>query len=92
MYVAYERNKESILNEDYDSIEVESLNGYFYGSHHCPCHRKSDARKAGAIIENDECEGNRFLIHSITCDKAPGLNLYSEVFTEEQLEKMLVTS
>jgi hypothetical protein len=89
LYVAYEHEKESILNEEYDPVEAESLMGYFYGSHHCPCHRKADAKRAGAIVEDNECEGNRFLIHSITHDKVPDVILYSEVFDEDGLEEML---
>jgi hypothetical protein len=90
IYVAYE--DATTLDNEYNSIEVKSLMGYFYGSYHCACHRKHDAQKVGAIVENDECEGKRFLIYSITCDKLPDLNLYSEVLTEDELENLLVNN
>jgi hypothetical protein len=86
LYVAYDDScNESIFDEDYNTIEItlQSVMGYFYGSHYCPCHRKQDAKGAGAIVENDECEGDRFLIESITCPDLPNLILYSETISEE---------
>lgn len=92
IYVAYDQIEDIILDEDYNVIkdEIYCLMNYFYGCHHCPCHRKTFAKLAGAIIDEDcECEGDRFLIYSITSIDNPELNLYSEVLTEFELEESL---
>lgn len=106
LYVAYEHDaKAGALDTDFSWREwFTTLQGYFYGSHHCPCHRKDYAREAGAVVEYTEaekwadenggrdggyCSGDRFQIKSITCDGLPGLVLYSETMTEEELETIL---
>lgn len=87
MSVAYEpRNIETVQKEDYSFASCRSILSYFYGSHHCPCHRKQDAKNAGAIVLDEECEGNRFLIDKIECEN---LILFSETRTQEELEKEL---
>jgi hypothetical protein len=72
-----------------DSERITSLQDYFYSQHHCPCHRKSDAKAAGAVVPDSECEGSRFKIKSITCRDMPDVILYSETMTEEELENLL---
>lgn len=83
-----------LMDKDYNSLTVEGthLQAYFYGSHHCPCHRKQDAEKAGAHINDDRCEGRRFLIKEITCKELPGLILYSETFKTHELEELLTAT
>ena len=65
-----------------------TLQGYFYSEHHCSCHRKSAALQAGANTD-EECEGNRFLIERIEAPNLPGLVLYSETMSLEELEASL---
>jgi hypothetical protein len=91
MYAAYDdAGYNSILDQDWNCIDgLIGLQGYFYAEHYCPCHRKDYASDAGAIIENDECEGRRFLVRSITCEKLPDLILYSETMSEDELEALL---
>lgn len=60
-----------------------------YAEHHCPCHRKVDARGAGAVVADDDCEGKRFLIERIESPNLPGLVLYTETMTAEVLEASL---
>lgn len=51
MYVAYEHDghRDSVNGEDWNWIEVDTLMSYFYGCHHCPCHRKNDAHHQGGF-------------------------------------------
>ena len=88
IYCAFEKSPSTTLNKEYNLVEVWTLLAYFYGSHHCPCHRKADAKLAGAIVDDDECEGNRFLIERITPLNS-NLILVSEVYSLEELEEML---
>ncbi len=78
-----------LLNEAFEPVRLDSLQGYFYEEHHCPCHRKQDAAAWGAVVENDECEGKRFSIHEITTHDMPSLILMSETRTAEELEEIL---
>lgn len=65
-----------------------TLQDYLYGSHHCQCHRKCDAKDQGA--DTDEiCDGERFVIARIESPTLPGLILYSETLTETELEASL---
>lgn len=94
MYAAFEENG-YILDSEYQSVDGFSLMSYFYEEHHCPCHRHTDAVSSG-LRENDgtddfECEGQRFLIQSIT-PKDSKLILYSETMSEEELEEILSKS
>lgn len=74
-----------VADADGNVREVMSLHGYFYAEHYCPCNRKLDAQRSGAVVEDDECEGDRFRIRSITCPGLPGLVLYSETMDEGEL-------
>lgn len=65
-----------------------SLNQYFYGSHHCQCHRKCDAKAAGAVTD-EECEGERFMIERIVYKGLPDLILASETLDLVTLEEIL---
>jgi len=55
-----------------------SLTPYAYEDHYCSCHRKADARKAGADTD-DECDGYRFRVLSVESPSLPGLTLYTEM-------------
>lgn len=80
-----------IQDAQFDEVkDVRSLQAYFYGSHHCPCHRKQDAQEAGAVVEDEECEGKRFLIDKIWYPPLGELILWSETRTEEELEERLL--
>lgn len=72
--------------KDSEYLELNHLMPYVYGSHYCSCHRKTDARNAGAIVKNEDCEGNRFLIQSIMYQD---LILCSETMSIEELEAKL---
>lgn len=79
------------FDEDWNHLNatgVKALKEYFYNDHHCPCHRKQDARAAGADTD-EECEGDRFPILRIWWPGLPNLILYSEVLTSEELEQHL---
>lgn len=90
LYASYEKDEQPIvMTRNYEAAAAITLMGYFYGSHHCPCHRKADAKTAGAVVEDDECEGDRFTIYAITCDTIPDLILHSEILTEDLLEERL---
>jgi hypothetical protein len=93
LFVAYEHvdSSGSVLGEDWNQVDVESLMSYFYAMHHCPCHRKNDARHQGGVdVTDEECEGDRFPIARIVSVDVPDLILYSETLTEEQLEAALL--
>lgn len=77
-----------MLDADWNPVPAWTLLSYFYFHHHCPCHRKCDAKDLGADTD-EECEGDRFLIQSITCENFPKLVLYSETIGEEELEELL---
>lgn len=63
-----------------------TVHTYMYREHYCSCHRKADARSAGADTD-EECEGERFVVQSITApEHLPGLVLYSETRTAKELE------
>ncbi len=69
---------------------------YMFLEHYCACHRKIDALDAGADTD-EECEGERFLVRSITAPAhLPGLILYSETLTLDELnislERFLATT
>ncbi len=91
IYTAYEHdvNQYNVHDQDWAPRPSLSLMDYWYKDHHCPCHRKQDAKTAGAVVDNDECVGERFLLKSVR-DPKTGLILLSEVYTEEQLEEMLL--
>lgn len=86
-YLAYEHANCSDLPE-----ELSSLQAYFYGSHLCDCHRKT-ATWCQYPGQEDSCEGTRdnWMIESIVLAnmKGPGLILYSETMTLEELEASL---
>jgi hypothetical protein len=82
-------NLPGVLDTNWDVVEGMCLMPYFYSCHHCPCHRKQDAKAAGADVPDDECEGTRFLIHEIVAPALPRLVLYSETRTPEELEELL---
>lgn len=65
------------LSETYDEHGTWSLNRYVYEDHYCACHRKTDARRAGADTD-DECDGFRFQVLSVESPNLPGLTLYTE--------------
>ncbi len=90
IYAAYAEDAH-LMDKGYTKHhDMWALMSYFYGSHHCPCHRKHDARAEGAVVEEDlECEGDRFQIHKITCDKYPNLVLLSETMTFDELQNAL---
>jgi hypothetical protein len=80
------------FDEDWNPLNagrvVRALMAYWYGQHHCPCHRKQDAREAGAVTD-DECEGDRFQIRRIWDPAHPNLILYSETMDAAELEQLL---
>lgn len=94
MYVAWDDYDEVYFpgfDENWNHLNalgVKALMGYFYNEHTCPCHRKQDAASAGAVTD-DECEGDRFQIARIWDPNHPGLILYSETMTSEELEAAL---
>lgn len=91
MYVAYDEGRRGTLDADFNWVDgLDSLQSHFYGCHCCPCHMKHYAASAGAETD-DECEGDRFVFRSITYEGLPGLILYSETMTAEELEKTLAT-
>jgi hypothetical protein len=72
-----------------DDPRMTHLHIYTYQEHYCACHRKSDAEAAGAGTD-DECEGERFAVRSITApEHLPGVVLYSETLTAEELTPKL---
>ena len=92
-WISYESYESlDILGKDYYPIVDDKTKSYFmlmnyiYDSKLCACNRKCLAAKEGAMLDNDECEGNRFQIHSVVYN---GLILMSEVLTEEKLEQLL---
>lgn len=97
IYTAFENKdmRRHVMDDDWKDVVAESLQDYFYGQHHCPCHRKQDAAKAGAVVELDPkdglypCEGRRFVIKSITAPGVPHVILYSETMDEDALEEAL---
>lgn len=71
-----------------DFSTTTTLNRYSYAEHYCPCNRKLDAE--GADIDTDEeCAGERFKIARIEATNFPGLILYSETMSIEELEAHL---
>jgi len=87
-YVAWDCHSEmGFMDDDWNYVELLSLQAYFYGSHHCPCHRKQDAEAAGAATDLT-CDGNRFRISRI-CVPGEDLILYSETMEQETLEAEL---
>lgn len=80
-----------ILGKNYEhpTEPFWTLFQYIYQDKLCACNIKMGAQRAGAVLNNEECEGNRFQIESITFDDHPDLILYSEVFDSEQLEEIL---
>lgn len=86
-----EEANEQVLDKNiWEQIPVFTLSQYIYGSKLCPCNIKMGAKQAGAIVEDDECEGKRFQIQSIVFDDHPDLILYSETYDMEQLESILI--
>lgn len=93
MVAAYENKDHRLILMDRHGREsaVGSLQGYFYASHYCPCHRKQDARDHGATVDAElECEGQRFRVVKIVAPEHPDLILYSETIPEDELERALV--
>lgn len=90
IYTAYENDiRTELMDDDWHEVAPHSLQSYFYSLHHCPCHRKQAAAKAGAITD-EECEGDRFVVQSIVAPSLPDLILYSETLTLEELEERLI--
>lgn len=88
IYAAYEPNYNLVFDVEGNEItNLRRLQFYFYESHYCPCHRKTDAKRAGAKTD-DECNGNRFRIEKITPINS-NLILMSETYNLEKLEGML---
>ena len=81
----------AMVDDDGNDIPAVSLQGYFYSSHHCQCHRESDCEDAGKPPEEEEfeCEGDRFKVVKIVFKTIPDLVLYSETMTIEELERSL---
>jgi hypothetical protein len=92
VYVAYEDDVTVIVDGDGNCRDVMSLHGYFYAEHYCPCNRKLDAQRLGAVVLDEECEGDRFRIRSITHPGLPGLVLYSETVREDELTAVMVVA
>jgi len=78
-----------VLNKEFEEVPAFTLHQYIYGSKLCQCNKKMGAEQAGAIVPNDECEGDRFQIKSITFDCASELILYSEILDQDELEAEL---
>lgn len=82
-----------VMDVDWQTITVCTLSDYLYATHHCPCHRKDDAARAGASVPEDDdetyCSGDRFWIDRIVWRDMPDLILYSESRTVEELEEEL---
>ncbi len=87
MNCSFDRTERS-LPPDWDSERLVMLKHYRYRLHHCTCHRKHDARKAGADTDR-VCEGYRFAIERIEFPELSGLILYSETIPAEELEAMI---
>lgn len=99
---AYAANQlDPVFNDEWQQLPgpFTILQDYFYSSHHCPCHRKQDAKSLGAVVDPELlCEGDRFVIERITPLDQPDLILLSEVYDvddfgsgkEENLEAMLL--
>lgn len=70
--------------------EYQILMRYFYSDHQCPCHRHYDAIKYGLNENKDDvkCEGDRFLIESITPANSD-LILLSETKSFQELVDLL---
>jgi hypothetical protein len=90
IYTAFEHHPVSwgVMDQDWNTVDCHALQGYFYGAHHCPCHRKTDAKRFIPDLD-EECEGFRFRIQSIYVPGHPELVLYSETIPEEELEAAL---
>jgi hypothetical protein len=88
-YVAWQGNSDlmGFMDQDWNHHELIGLQSYFYGAHHCPCHRKCDM-KAYLPDLDEECEGKRFLISRI-CVPGEDLILYSETMSDDELELTL---
>jgi hypothetical protein len=80
----------TILDKSGNRPEIYTIFRYSYEEKFCACNRKAEAARAGAILDNDECEGNRFQIRSVTCKEFPDLILYSETLDWEKLEELLL--
>jgi hypothetical protein len=91
MVVAYEHAFPFLyfMDDDWNQLHLPTVQGYFYGSHHCPCHRKNDAIHQVGIDTDEECEGDRFLIDRLVVVDTD-LILLSETRTVEQLEETLL--
>ena len=72
----------------WEPLSGKLLQEYFYGQHHCPCHRKQDVSELGADTD-DECEGDRFPIVKIFAPAHPELILYSETMEREELDALV---
>lgn len=72
---------------DFEGV-VRHLQLYMYEDHFCACHRKIAAGAAGADTD-EECEGERFKVERIEAPDLPGLVLYSETMTADELERLL---
>lgn len=73
----------------FDDESEATVHIHMFLEHYCACHRKIDAAAAGADTD-EECEGERFVVKSITAPEwMPGLVLYSETMTAEELEATL---
>lgn len=90
LYLAYQNKgmEFEVMDDDWQPHRLLGLSDYFYCQHHCPCHRKTDAKRAGADTD-EECEGNRFLIEKIVFPEWPELILFSETMDETDLEASL---
>jgi hypothetical protein len=67
-----------------DSV-LTTIHIYLFLEHYCSCHRKCAAKDAGADTD-EECEGERFKVKSITCPTHTGnLVLYSETQKADEL-------
>ena len=65
--------------EPYWEGEMVALQEYFYFSHYCDCHRKTDVAQQCGVDCAGECQPeNRFVVERIYSERAPSVTLYSE--------------
>jgi hypothetical protein len=88
IHVFYEDTFE-VMDEDWNHVEVDTLHCYMYRDHHCDCHRRADLE--GQVATTGECaERHRFVIERVTAPGLPGLVLYSETMSADELERLLL--
>jgi hypothetical protein len=100
--MAYEHDgsRLSVQDQDWNSVDADSLMPYFYGCHFCDCHIAHHIESAGQLItgyhdveltDDTRCNRRRFSIVKAVWNQMPELVLLSETMTDEELEVQLET-